>query len=69
MHEQNHQPLRPQQVFSDISEDHAKKTVTIESHPHLGFPCAFIHPCRHAAVMKKIVQRLLEHNKTPRVDQ
>ncbi len=55
-------------MFSDISEDHAKKTVTIESHPHLNFPCAFIHPCKHSAVMKKIVGRMLENGKTPRVD-
>jgi ubiquitin-like-conjugating enzyme ATG3 len=66
---QSHQPLRPPQVFSDISEDHAKKTVTIEAHPHLAFPCAFIHPCKHAPVMKKIVQRLQDNHKTPRVDQ
>jgi len=68
-YDENHQPLRPQQVFSDISEDHAKKTVTIEAHPHLGFACAFIHPCKHAPVMKKIVQRLQDNHKTPRVDQ
>ncbi|MCO1498210.1 ATG3/ATG10 family protein, partial [Limosilactobacillus reuteri] len=30
---------------------------------------AFIHPCRHAAVMKRIIERQLANNSTPRVDQ
>ena len=47
-------PLHPKQVLGDISQDHARKTVTIEPHPHLGVPCPSIHPCRHANVMKKI---------------
>ena len=41
----------------------------IDTHPHLGVPCAYIHPCRHAAVMKKIIQKQIEVGKTPRVDQ
>lgn len=66
---QNHGPLQPDKVFQDISQDHAKKTVTIEAHPHLGYRCAFIHPCKHAAVMKKIIGRIVENGRTPRVDQ
>jgi len=73
-YDEHHRPLKPEQVFDDISEDHAKKTVTIETHPHLNIPAAFIHPCKHAAVMKKIIQRQIDHNTkpggyTPRVDQ
>jgi len=68
-YDENQQPLKPAQVFADVSTDHAKKTVTIDAHPHVGLPCAYIHPCRHASVMKKIVHRLLENGKTPRVDQ
>jgi len=68
-YDESQQPLKPAQVFADVSQDHAKKTVTIDTHPHLGIPCAFIHPCKHASVMKKIVHRLLENGKTPRVDQ
>jgi ubiquitin-like-conjugating enzyme ATG3 len=30
----------------------ARKTVTIDAHPHTGIPAVSIHPCRHAAVMK-----------------
>jgi len=46
-----------------------KKTVTIDAHPHLGISNAYIHPCRHASVMKKILQRYQESGKELRVDQ
>jgi ubiquitin-like-conjugating enzyme ATG3 len=48
-------PLPPTRIFDDISREHAHKTVTIESHPHLEMPMASIHPCRHAHVMKRII--------------
>lgn len=48
--------LDPAQVFEDISQEHARKTVTIESHPHLpDLFIASVHPCKHAHVMKSIV--------------
>eukprot|EP01087_Luapelamoeba_hula_P023248 TRINITY_DN850_c0_g1_i1.p1 TRINITY_DN850_c0_g1~~TRINITY_DN850_c0_g1_i1.p1 ORF type:complete len:341 (+),score=43.71 TRINITY_DN850_c0_g1_i1:106-1023(+) len=62
-------PLAPPDVFTDISQDHAKKTVTIDTHSHLNLSCAYIHPCRHAAVMKRIVTRQIECGREPRVDQ
>jgi len=66
---ENRQPLKPVDVFSDISQDHAHRTVTIEAHPHTGIACAYIHPCKHASVMKKILIRLAENGKELRVDQ
>eukprot|EP00301_Raphidiophrys_heterophryoidea_P003751 c11682_g2_i1.p1 GENE.c11682_g2_i1~~c11682_g2_i1.p1 ORF type:complete len:333 (+),score=95.93 c11682_g2_i1:80-1078(+) len=54
-YDEHHQPLTTEQIFEDISQDHAKKTVTIEPHPHTSLNHAGIHPCRHAATMKKIV--------------
>ena len=66
---QSGQPLDTKEIFSDISSDHAKKTVTIDSHPHLGIPFAYIHPCRHAEVMKKLMQRMKDAGKELRVDQ
>ena len=64
------QPLSSTQIFEDISEDHAKKTVTIEPHPHLSTPMASIHPCKHAHVMKRIIQRAVDSGKREiRVDQ
>jgi len=62
-------PLKPKLIFQDISQDHAHKTVTIDEHPHLGIPFAYIHPCNHASVMKKICDRLAQNGKELRVDQ
>eukprot|EP00298_Acanthocystis_sp_HF-20_P020313 c2507_g1_i1.p1 GENE.c2507_g1_i1~~c2507_g1_i1.p1 ORF type:complete len:278 (-),score=87.71 c2507_g1_i1:4-837(-) len=55
---EHNQPLTQEQVFEDISQDHARKTVTIEPHPHTSIPHAGIHPCRHAATMKRIISAI-----------
>ncbi len=55
-------PLTPTQVFQDISQDHANKTVTIEQHPHESIMMASIHPCKHANVMKKILDAYSERD-------
>jgi ubiquitin-like-conjugating enzyme ATG3 len=35
-------------MYEDVSQDHAKKTVTMENHPHLpGPPMASVHPCKY----------------------
>jgi len=68
-YDENKQPLKPEAVLQDISQDHANKTVTIANHPHLGIPMAYIHPCKHAQVMKKIIEQIKDHGKVPRVDQ
>lgn len=68
-YDENRKPLKPEEIFEDISEDHAHKTVTIDIHPHLGISSAYIHPCRHASVMKKLVDKQSENGKQPRVDQ
>ena len=34
-------------MYEDVSQDHARKTVTMETHPHIpGPPMASVHPCR-----------------------
>jgi len=44
---QNRKPLTVEQMYEDVSQDHAKKTVTMETHPHLpGPPMASVHPCK-----------------------
>jgi ubiquitin-like-conjugating enzyme ATG3 len=63
-YDENNKPLTIEQMYEDISEDHAKKTVTFESHPHIpGTPMASIHPCRHAEVMKKLINLMAESGK------
>ncbi|CDU23793.1 related to AUT1-essential for autophagocytosis [Sporisorium scitamineum] len=66
-------PLKPTQIFEDVSSDYAQKTVTIEPFPHghagpdssatssasaVGVATASIHPCKHASVMKKVIERM-----------
>ncbi|KZV29689.1 autophagy 3 [Dorcoceras hygrometricum] len=60
--------LQPELVLEDVSQDHAHKTVTIEDHPHLPGKHASVHPCRHGAVMKKIIDVLLSRGVEPEVD-
>ncbi|GLI63457.1 hypothetical protein VaNZ11_006429 [Volvox africanus] len=68
--DESRKPLRPQQVMEDVSEEHARKTITVDPHPHLaGLSAASIHPCRHAETMKKLADNLLEAGNEFRVDQ
>ena len=43
------------QVLEDVSEEHARKTITVEKFPHMPMiTAASIHPCKHAVTMKKL---------------
>ena len=56
---QNGTLLTPPQIFQDISADHAHKTVTIEPFIHsISLQAASVHPCKHASVMKKVIERM-----------
>jgi len=58
-YDENRTPLTPPQIFQDISADHALKTVTIEAFPHsTSLQAASVHPCKHASVMKKVIERM-----------
>ncbi|ENN77283.1 ubiquitin-like-conjugating enzyme ATG3 [Dendroctonus ponderosae] len=58
---EKHEPLSAQEFFQDVNKDYAMKTVTLESHPHLSGPkMASVHPCRHAEVMKSIIETVTE---------
>ena len=67
-YDEQRRPLSTTQIFQDISQDHAKKTVTIEVHPHEDVTLASIHPCRHANVMKRIIDHLDDAGSELRVD-
>lgn len=54
--DENRKMLNMEQMFEDVSQDNAKKTVTMESHPHLGLSLLAVHPCRHSDLMKKFIQ-------------
>ena len=66
---ENGEVLTEKEIFEDIMADYAKKTVTIESHPHSGMKEASIHPCNHAKVMKKIIDTITLNGGTPQVHQ
>jgi ubiquitin-like-conjugating enzyme ATG3 len=56
---QNGSPLVPEQIFQDVSAEHAFKTVTIEAFPHsTSLQAASVHPCKHASVMRKLIERM-----------
>lgn len=60
-YDESKQPLSIEQMYEDFSQDHVKRTITMEGHPHLPGPSrASVHPCRHAEVMKKIIQTVTE---------
>ncbi|KAK2091816.1 E2-like enzyme [Saguinus oedipus] len=53
-YDEQRQPLTVEHMYEDISQNHVKKTVTIENHPHLP------PPPMHAEVMKKIIETVAE---------
>jgi len=53
-------PLTDEEIFEDVMSDYAKRTVTIEKHPHTNVANASIHPCQHGKVMKNIVGNLMK---------
>ncbi|ORX34825.1 autophagocytosis associated protein [Kockovaella imperatae] len=57
-YDENKNPLTPAQVFQDVPADHAFKTMTMEAFPHSGQQLASVHPCKHASVMKKFIDRM-----------
>jgi len=54
-------PLTEAEMFEDIMDEYAKKTVTYETHPHLGIKQLSIHPCKHADVMKHLLDVAIEN--------
>jgi ubiquitin-like-conjugating enzyme ATG3 len=53
------EPLKPQQMMEDIVGDYKDKTVTIEDFPFFehAIKTASVHPCKHASVMKVLLDR------------
>ncbi|KAF2085208.1 hypothetical protein K490DRAFT_47155 [Saccharata proteae CBS 121410] len=53
------EPLPPHLMMEDIVGDYKDKTVTLEDFPFLdsGVKMASVHPCKHASVMKVLLDR------------
>jgi ubiquitin-like-conjugating enzyme ATG3 len=52
-------PLAPQAMMDDIVGDYKDKTVTLEDFPFFAtnVKMASVHPCKHASVMKTLLDR------------
>ncbi|KAF1986623.1 hypothetical protein K402DRAFT_463536 [Aulographum hederae CBS 113979] len=52
-------PLPPHLMMEDIVGDYKDKTVTLEDFPYFdaGIKMASVHPCKHASVMKVLLDR------------
>lgn len=53
------EPLPPHLMMEDIVGDYKDKTVTLEEFPFFdaGVKMASVHPCKHASVMKVLLDR------------
>ncbi|KZZ96434.1 Autophagy-related protein 3 [Ascosphaera apis ARSEF 7405] len=53
------EPLQPHLMMEDIVGDYKDKTVTLEDFPFFdgGAKMASVHPCKHASVMKVLLDR------------
>lgn len=58
-YDENGQPLKPQSMMEDIVGDYKDRTVTLEDFPFFdgGLKMASVHPCKHAAVIKILLDR------------
>jgi len=67
-YDENGIPLTTDQIFEDMLTQYAKTTVTVDPHPCTGIPTASIHPCKHAEMMKKVVDSWVAKGVIPRHD-
>jgi len=67
-YDHNNKPLPPKEIYADVLSEYTEKTVTVDPHPHEKTPTVSIHPCRHSAVMKKVVDDWIAQEIEPRVD-
>jgi ubiquitin-like-conjugating enzyme ATG3 len=51
-------PLTKEEMMEDVYSANREKTATIDPHPFVKAPCISIHPCRHAEMMKRTLDRL-----------
>ncbi|CAB4255396.1 similar to Saccharomyces cerevisiae YNR007C ATG3 E2-like enzyme involved in autophagy and the cytoplasm-to-vacuole targeting (Cvt) pathway [Maudiozyma barnettii] len=63
-------PLTPDEMFEDISVDYRQKTATIEKLPFFKDTVlsVSIHPCKHANVMKILLEKIRKVNERKRLE-
>ena len=61
-------PLKHEQIYEDILGDYAKKTATFDVHPCIGVYQLSIHPCKHAEMMKFLIDLNSQNDIDPDVN-
>lgn len=61
--------LTNNEIFEDILSEYKDKTVTFEKFPHINIDMASIHPCRHADVIKFLVNEAMNNGEEIKVQQ
>ncbi len=54
-------PLKSEEIWEDIMPEYIKKTVTFDNNPQLGIDQMSIHPCKHANIMKNLIETITEN--------
>lgn len=55
--------LTKEQIFEEVMSEYKDKTMTFENHPHLKKQMASLHPCKHAAVIKQLLDQAKSNGK------
>ncbi|CAO4375628.1 unnamed protein product [Caenorhabditis nigoni] len=62
-YDENRRPLTVEQTYEDFSADHSNKTITVETHPSMDIQMPTVHPCKHAEMMKRLINQYAESGK------
>ncbi|CAI2350210.1 unnamed protein product [Caenorhabditis sp. 36 PRJEB53466] len=62
-YDENRRPLTVEQTYEDFSADHSNKTITVEAHPAVEMDMPTVHPCKHAEMMKRLINQYAESGK------
>ncbi|CCD74062.1 Ubiquitin-like-conjugating enzyme ATG3 [Caenorhabditis elegans] len=62
-YDENRRPLTVEQTYEDFSADHSNKTITVEAHPSVDLTMPTVHPCKHAEMMKRLINQYAESGK------
>lgn len=49
-------PLTEEEIKEDIMMEYIDRTVTIDKHPHTGVKSVSIHPCKHSALLLRMIE-------------
>ncbi|CAB3406188.1 unnamed protein product [Caenorhabditis bovis] len=62
-YDENRKPLTVEQTYEDFSADHANKTITVETHTSIDCDMPTVHPCKHAEMMKRLINQYADSGK------